>query len=228
MDVAGDELQTLLKFMKKAVILANGIPPSRRVLNLFVKSSDLFVCADGGANAAAAMNVTPHVIIGDLDSVCDETLKKFNKSKVIRVRDQESTDLEKALAFAVAQRCGSIVLLGATGGRIDHEVGNLSAFVKYARKAKITCIDQNGTLTPLTGKFSAALPAGTTVSLLPLTSCEGITTTGLRWNLKNETLRFGLREGTSNLVETSPITILYRKGALVLFVAGKWSMVNGL
>ncbi len=68
------------------------------------------------------------------------------------MRDQESTDLEKALAFAVAQRCGCIVLLGATGGRIDHELGNLSALVKYSRKAKITCIDKNGTLMPLDGK----------------------------------------------------------------------------
>ena len=211
--------------MKKAVILANGKPPSGRMLNFHVDASDLFICADGGANAAAARNVAPHVIIGDLDSVRDSTLKKFDKSRILRVRDQESTDLEKALAFAVAQRCGFIVLLGTTGGRIDHELGNLSALVKYSRKAKITCIDKNGTLIPLAGKFSAVLPVGATISLLPLTSCEGITTMGLRWNLKNETLKFGLREGTSNIVETSPITIRHRKGDLVLFVAGKW--LNG-
>jgi thiamine pyrophosphokinase len=207
--------------MKKAVILANGKPPSGRVLNFHVDSSDLFICADGGANAAAALNVMPQVIIGDLDSVREATLKKFSKSKVIRIREQESTDLEKALAFAVAQGCGSIVLLGATGGRIDHEIGNLSALFKYSRKTKIICIDKHGTLMPVAGNISIELPAGTTVSLLPLTSCEGITTTGLRWNLKNETLKFGLREGTSNVVEKNPVTVRHRKGALVLFVAGK-------
>ncbi|MFZ1977602.1 MAG: hypothetical protein WAV76_06560 [Bacteroidota bacterium] len=102
--------------MKKAAILANGKPLSRRVLNLSIKSSDLFICADGGANADAALNVTPHVIIGD----------------------------------------------------------------------------------------------------------RGIPTTDLRWNLKNEILRFGLREGPGNVVETNPNTIRHRRGDLMIFVACEW------
>jgi thiamine pyrophosphokinase len=204
--------------MKRAIILANGDAPSRMLLRAHLRNADILICADGGANTAAKLNVRPDVILGDMDSMLEASLKKFKKVKVIRMRDQNSTDLEKALSFAVRKGYGAITVFGATGRRIDHELGNLSALVKFSRKAEVKFVDRNGELLCLAKKESLALSAGRTISLLPLTSCEGVATTGLHWNLRNETLRFGLRESTSNVVAANPITICHRKGELVLFV----------
>src|ERR1700733_10533352 len=67
----------------------------------FARNSNLFVCADKGAEHAMQLGLIPHAIIGDLDSVSSETLKYFaeRNCKIIRNPDQESNDFEKILTY---------------------------------------------------------------------------------------------------------------------------------
>lgn len=204
--------------MKRVVILSNGNPPKKQVLLQHVQLADFFICADGGANIAAKYRVKPDFIIGDLDSVTEATLNKFKDVEVRRIREQNSTDLEKALSYAVSKQYDDILVLGATGGRIDHEVGNLSALAKFSRKVKIKFVDEYGELLPIIREQEFNLRPGTTLSLIPLSLCEGIVTSGLKWNLKNESLRLGFRESTSNVVVSSPIKIKIRNGDLIVFI----------
>jgi thiamine pyrophosphokinase len=204
--------------MKRALILANGKPPGKRLLKRFLSSADLFICADGGANTAARYSCLPHLIIGDMDSIQEETLEVFADVKVKKLNDQNSTDLEKALTAALEQKCTEIVVLGATGGRLDHAIGNLSALGKFSCKASIKFVDGSGEYFPAGRLLKLHNHAGTTISLLPLSRCSGITTTGLQWNLKNESLEFGVRESTSNCVISSPVSIKVRTGSLIVFL----------
>jgi thiamine pyrophosphokinase len=205
--------------MKRALILANGKPPSKQVFQKFYASSDWFVCADGGANTAALFRCAPDLIIGDLDSIEKETLDVFRKIEVKKLKDQNSTDLEKALTAVVKKGCKEIIVLGATGGRLDHAIGNLSALAKFSGKATITFIDHMGIFIAVNHSIELNLPIGTIISLLPLSRCSGIVTSGLKWNLKNESLEFGVRESTSNINVSSPVTIKVKKGRLIAFVA---------
>jgi thiamine pyrophosphokinase len=204
--------------MKRALILANGKPPSKRLFHRYVASADWFVCADGGANTAARFGFTPDLIIGDLDSVEKETLAIFSKVAVKKLRDQNSTDLEKALTAVTRKKYKEIVVLGATGGRLDHAIGNLSALAKFSRKTHITFIDNTGRFVSIGRSETIDIPVGTTVSLLPLSRCSGIVTKGLKWNLKNESLELGVREATSNIVVSSPVNINLKKGTLIVFI----------
>jgi thiamine pyrophosphokinase len=204
--------------MKIALILANGKPPSRQLFKKYISSIDIFICADGGANAALRFKSKPDLIIGDLDSVFKETLHKFKKADIKQLRDQNSTDLEKALAAAIKMNCTGIIVLGAIGGRLDHAIGNLSALSKYSRQAKIKFIDDTGEFIPIIHSAKLILPTGTLISLLPISRCSGIITKGLKWNLKNDFLQFGIRESTSNVVISSPVTIKVKKGNLVAFI----------
>jgi thiamine pyrophosphokinase len=205
-------------FMKRALILANGKPPGKRLFQKYYHSADWFVCADGGANTAARYNCTPDSIIGDLDSVKKETLVFFSNVDVKKLKDQDSTDLEKALSAAIRKKCKEIIVLGATGGRLDHAIGNLSALSKFSRKARIIFIDHDGKYFSMNHSSEFNLPIGTTLSLVPLSRCSGIVTKGLKWNLKNESLELGVRESTSNVIVSSPATIKFRKGKLIVFV----------
>ena len=207
--------------MKRTLILANGKPPGKRLFRTYLSSSDIFICADGGANSALRFGATPHLIIGDLDSIQKETLRAFKNTQTIKLNSQNSTDLEKALAAAIRKHSTHITVLGATGRRIDHAIGNLSALVKFSPRAIITFVDETCELIPVGRSLNLNIPVGTTVSLLPISRCEGIFTHGLRWNLKNEPLELGIRDSTSNLVISPSITMKVRKGDLIVCVVKK-------
>ncbi len=201
----------------KALVLANGDAPSKKMLTHLLKESAIFVCADGGANSAAQYGLKPDAIIGDLDSSSKSTLRKFAKVEIHKVVDDYSTDLEKTLGWVTDKGFRTIVVAGATGGRLDHFLGNLSAMVKFSPKASITFVDDTGEWIYIDRSKELAIPVGTTISLIPLSHCDGIVTKGLRWNLNFEALELGVRDGTSNVVVESPVHISVAKGNLILF-----------
>ncbi len=200
-----------------ALILANGQPPSKKTLLRLLKGVSLFVCADGGANAAARYGLKPDAIVGDLDSIKAQTLKRFQKAEIHKVIDDYSTDLEKTLAWVTDKEFRTITVAGATGGRLDHFVGNLSAMVKFSTKADITFIDDAGEWIYVDRSKELHIPVGSTVSLIPLSHCDGIVTSGFRWNLNFESLELGVRDATSNIVDGNPVHISVAKGNLILF-----------
>ena len=204
--------------MKRALILANGQPPDRRLLHRVLASADWFICADGGANTAARYRCTPDLIIGDLDSVTIETLTGFRNVDVKKLKEQNSTDLEKALSAVVRKKVPEIIVLGATGGRLDHAISNLSTLAKFSRKARIVFLDNSGTFCSINRTAEFPFPKGTTISLLPLTRCSGIVTRGLKWNLNDESLELGVRESTRNVIVSSPAHIKIRQGTMIAYV----------
>ncbi len=200
-----------------ALIFANGQPPSKNLLRRLLPDASFLVCADGGANAAAKYGVKPQAIIGDLDSITVHALKKFHNAEIHKVVDDYSTDLEKTLAWVTNKGFHTITVAGATGGRLDHFIGNLSAMVKFSGKANITFIDDTGEWIYIDRSKELHIPVGSTVSLIPLSHCDGIVTSGLRWNLNFESLELGVRDATSNIVDGSPVHISVAKGNLILF-----------
>jgi thiamine pyrophosphokinase len=204
---------------KRIIIRANGKPPAKQLLKRYLEPADVLVCADGGANAAAALSLVPHLILGDLDSVTKKTLKKFGKVPIKQIREQNSTDLEKTLSYAVAHHFSEALVFGATGGRVDHEFGNFSALTKFSNSIDLAFIDQYGEYFSIENETVIHLPIGTTISLLPLTLCKGVVTNGLQWNLHNESLGLGVRESTSNIVVDDSVTIKFRNGRLIIFIA---------
>lgn len=204
--------------MKRVLILANGTPPGKRLFKKIRANSDMMICADGGANIAARFDSTPDLIIGDLDSVTGDTLRKFHAVHVKQVKDQNSTDLEKALTAAIQTKCEDIIVLGAMGKRFDHAISNLGALEKFSKTVLIKFIDDSGVFIPVHRLLSLSLPVGTTISLLPLTSCKAVVTKGLKWNLNNGSLQFGVRESTRNVVVSSQVTIKVRNGSLIAYI----------
>ena len=168
---------------EQAVVLANGEPPTKTLMKKLLADSPYFVCADGGANTAARYGLKPAAIVGDMDSIQSQALKKLRNAEVHKVVDDYSTDLEKTLAWVVEKGFHEITVAGATGVRLDHFIGNLSALVKFSNRAVISFIDDTGEWLFVDRSKTLAIPIGTTVSLLPLSHCDGIVTKGLRWNL---------------------------------------------
>jgi thiamine pyrophosphokinase len=202
---------------RRALVIANGETPKKQRLQALVREANVVLCADGGANTALKFGILPQAIIGDLDSVHAETLVKFQKVPTYQDSNDETTDLEKAIAWAVNAKYDHITVVGAAGKRLDHTIGNLGVLAKFYPDAVIRLVDDYGELTYIDHELVFDGRKGETISLIPLSRCEGIVTDGLRYALNGETLELGVREGTSNVVTSTPVTIKVKKGNLLLF-----------
>lgn len=202
---------------KHALVIANGEAPKKQQLLALVKEANIVICADGGANTALKFGITPDAIVGDFDSIHAEALVKFRKVPTFEDRDDETTDLEKAISWAIKAKHIHVVVVGASGRRLDHTIGNLGVIAKFYPDAIVRFVDDIGELLYVGKELTFEASKGDVVSLVPLGRCEGIITQGLKYALEGETLELGLREGTSNVVVASPVTIKVKKGHLLLF-----------
>ena len=182
-----------------------------------LRERPFIVCADGGANKARKLGVRPDLIIGDLDSISPATRRFFSDVKTVHVESQNSTDLEKALDYLVKHKYRQAVVVGAMGGRPDHSLSNFSILKKYHKRIHLSFSDSSCDIQIIDRRIAFASEIGSVISLLPLGRCEGITTTGLEFPLRDESLELGVREGTSNTVVSSPVKISVTKGSLLLF-----------
>ena len=202
----------------KAVILCDGRPPEPDLLERELNDAQLFIAADGGANTARELGFKPDLVVGDMDSFIPHKEDSFD---VITDPDQETNDLEKALSAALERKADYVVVLGAVGRRLDHTLKNLSVLKQFNHRFdSLLFKDRYGITRLIRSPFRESFPVGTTLSLFPLSGeVKGITTKGLQYSLKNESLKNGLRDGTSNKTTQQEIEILFEEGDLLLFTA---------
>lgn len=113
-----------------AVILAGGdYPTAERPLQILLQS-EFVVCCDGGADRYIAEGHTPDIIIGDGDSLSAENRVRF-ADHIIYDADQETNDQTKAVKYLLAQGHRRIAIVGATGKRDDHTLGNIALLAEY-------------------------------------------------------------------------------------------------
>ncbi|MEX0736931.1 MAG: thiamine diphosphokinase [Bacteroidota bacterium] len=202
---------------KRALIIANGEPPRKQLLQTLARESDCVVCADGGANTALKFGILPHAIVGDMDSIHAETLAKFRAVPQHTDTDQDSTDLEKVVQWTIREGYDHITVAAGLGKRLDHTVGNLGVMAKFYPDAVIRFVDDLGELSYVGRSTEFEAKIGSTISLIPLNRCDGVTTAGLRYALTNESLELGFRHGTSNEIISNPVLIAVKSGHLILF-----------
>lgn len=90
---------------------------------------DYIIAADKGLVFCREMGIRPDLIVGDFDSADKGALEYYRKrfpERILRFRpEKDETDTEIALTKALENTEGSITILGATGTRLDHVLGNI-------------------------------------------------------------------------------------------------------
>lgn len=163
------------------------------------------IAADSGLEAAQHLGVAVDLVVGDLDSVDPDTLRRAVSAGASVERHpaaKDATDLELALAAAAARGPRRIVLYGGWGGRFDHLLGNTLALAAPALDgisvewhADEAVVHTCRAATPVTIRGAA----GDVVSLVPLGGeAAGVTTRGLAWALEDDRLEPGSTRGISN------------------------------
>ncbi len=206
----------------KALIFANGKLENSSELLRISKTADFIVAADGGANHCHRLNITPDVLLGDLDSIRPNVLAHY-KTEDIEIRKyptrKDATDLELALELVLTKGAQSVLLLGALGGRWDMSLANitLAARKKYTAMqisllAHDCCIHILHSGKPFTVK---GIP-GQTVSFTPLNGdVYELTLTGFEYPLEKNTIPFGSTLGISNVLSANSGSVSFKRGTLL-------------
>ena len=166
----------------RTVILANGQFPSAAAPCEALRSAERIVCCDGAAARLAAEGREPDWVVGDLDSL-DGAAQSRYAERLVRVDEQESNDLSKAFRFCVSRGWCDVAVLGATGLREDHTLGNLSLLVDFAREATVTLLTDTGFFTPVLASTRLPSTAGQQVSVFSFDPEVRVQSGGLKYPL---------------------------------------------
>jgi thiamine pyrophosphokinase len=206
----------------RTVIFANGSITNPNHITSWLRATDTLIGADGGTAHCVALGLTPNVVVGDLDSIDPVLVARLTTAGVIFERHapaKDQTDLELAVERALRDGATEIILLGATGGRLDQTLANLLILAQRPWPAQIKLVDERQVAQLLRGPGQIVLdaPIGATVSAIPLSpTVRGIVYSGLLYPLQDATLTLGSTRGVSNVVEHTPAAIAVRDGLLLI------------
>ena len=149
--------------MSTVAIVCNGSFPRTEYPLYLLRNADSVVCCDGALQTLEKKGIVPDVVIGDMDSVCGRALKRF-PGKVVRVEEQESNDLTKAFRYVMEHvpDVSEIHILGATGRREDHTLGNLSLLMEFEKAFDLSA---RGIAVDLVSDYTTALALGDSTTL---------------------------------------------------------------
>ena len=167
---------------KTIVILAAGeFPRSASVLHL-LDEADMIICCDSAAVGLVNSGREPSLIVGDLDSIPASLLERF-ADRLRKVNEQEDNDLTKAFYAAMEFAPSTIHILGATGRREDHTLGNISLLARYQQEAGPSCqidmVSDYGVFMAASGSHTFASRPGQEVSIFAFDNSLRITAEGL-------------------------------------------------
>lgn len=206
--------------MRATVVVANA--PWRWLVPFveIVRGAECVLAADGGANHLARIGVRPEAVVGDLDSIRPGIRRWVGEERMVLRPDQEFTDLHKTLAYAFDERgARQVVVLAATGGRLDHDVENLALLARWASRGALEMRDGRHRIVPVLQRTEFVTTSGQRISLMPVGRCERVWARGLRWGLTGEPLDLVSRTGVSNVAEGEHVEIRVEGGALLVFLS---------
>lgn len=193
-----------------------------------LRPGDFLICADGGAEVALRLGLTPDLVVGDFDSIDPAALAEIERICPLRTYPvrKDQTDTHLALELALAERPDEIIVCGAFGDRLDHNLGLVLLLAGLATAAAIRLLGARQEAFVLTPGHPGAINGhpGDTVSLLPLTPrVQGVTTKNLAYPLNDGTLTWGSTLGVSNQMTTTKAVVTVTAGhLLVVHLRGAW------
>lgn len=206
--------------LKRVLIFANGDLAEVNSLRRLLQPDTLLVAADGGLRHMRRLGLKPDRVIGDMDSLSAAELAQLEAEGIAlerHPRDKDATDLELALRWAAENGCRQVRVAAALGGRLDQTLGNI-ALLAHPAFAEFDLRLDDGLEEVLVIRRRAVIEGagGDRVSLLPYGSpAEAVTTQGLKYPLRSETLNLHQTRGISNLMLGSRAEINLRSGLLI-------------
>ncbi|NDV64080.1 thiamine diphosphokinase [Bacteroides sp. 224] len=199
------------KTIPETVILANGEFPTHSLPLALLKQAKYVVCCDGAANEYIKRGFIPNAIIGDGDSLSSENKDRF--ADILHFNnDQETNDQTKAVNYCIEQGRKDIIIVGATGKREDHTLGNISLLIDYMDEVRVQMVTNYGIFNAVCGNATFECIPEEQISIINFTATR----------MEGEGVAYPLRgftnwwQGTLNEAKQENITI-WANGKYLLF-----------
>jgi thiamine pyrophosphokinase len=203
--------------MDTILIFAGGEQPEPDLADE-LPAADMIVAADSGYDLALHLGYGVDVLVGDMDSISTVEIPEH----VIVERyptDKDQTDLDLALELAMRESPGRVVVIGATGGRFDHELSTVGLLcsVRWDAIEEIDWVSSRGWAHVVHRRRVLHGDVGAIVSLIPVGGvARGVTTSGLKWELAGDDLPTGSTRGVSNVMRAPVADIKLESGCLLV------------
>ena len=210
----------------RAILFANGQLADPAAALAALRPRDRLIAADGGLHHLLALGLTPHVLIGDLDSVipAEVAQAEAHGARVERFPPKkDQTDLELAVRLALAEGARDLWIFGALGLRWDQTLANLLLLAHPDfRGARLRLVDGPQQIYLIQDQAVIDGQPGDTVSLISLQGdAAGVTTSGLEYPLDRGRLAFGSTLGVSNVLLGTTATVRVEHGLVACIVIGQ-------
>lgn len=199
------------------ITIVGGGPVSQADMRLAQARAPVFVGADGGADRILARGAMPVAAIGDFDSISETAKAKLGQARLFPIREQATTDFDKALRSVDAP---FVLALGFTGARVDHGLAVLNTLVRHADRRCIV-IGPRDVVFHAPARLALHLRRGDRLSLFPMAQVTG-RSTGLEWPIDGLDFAPDSMIGTSNRVVAPQVTLEFDgAGMLVILPRGR-------
>ena len=198
-----------------AVICLNATLPGKHVCDAVTYSK--LIAADGAAEFVFAQGIYPDYIIGDFDSLNRRAVPPdYSINSFVVDHNQDTNDFEKILTFCIENNLRNLLIFGIHGGEIEHTLNNISVFKKFTPYLNMILYDVERFGIYVNKKIILPTHENEIISLIPLPKAQ-LKTRNLKWELHDETLELGTREGARNIALADVIEISVSNGELLLF-----------
>jgi thiamine pyrophosphokinase len=140
------------------------------------------VCCDGAAVKLLQYGKEPSAIVGDMDSLPAE-LKTAYSDRIFYDGDQETNDQTKAVSWCRERKINPVIILGATGLREDHTIGNISLLAEYVDFMDIVTVTDTGIFVPVNRSKTFKCRAKQQISIFSVSPFTKITSAGLKYEI---------------------------------------------
>ena len=166
------------------VVVADGMFPTHEIPLGYLRDAKRVICCDGSAENLVNAGIEPDAIVGDMDSLNQELLLKF-AGRIFRDENQDTNDLTKVISWCRDRGYNEIIILGGTGKREDHTIGNISLLTEYAKSMNVTMVTDTGILKPYLSNCKISSFPGQQVSLFSIDPQTEVTSHGLKYPLSS-------------------------------------------
>lgn len=200
----------------ETAIIANGKFPDHPLPLGYLLRAKRVICCDGAADSLIDFGLEPFAIVGDCDSVNKKIAEKY-QDRLFRDDDQETNDLTKAVKWCSGRGYENIVILGATGKREDHTLGNISLLVEYAGFTTIKMVTDAGIFLPILKSSKIEAQKGQQVSVFSIDPSNEISSSGLKYKLDNKKLT-NWWTATLNEAEGNSFTLEFNNSRVIVYL----------
>lgn len=202
--------------MEKIVVLANGRFPESDIPLGYLKNADIIICCDGAVETLVAQGLEPDAIVGDMDSIREE-LKSRYSSILYPDSDEDCNDLTKAVKYCMERGYTDIVIVGATGLREDHTLGNVSLLAEYSEYVSVRMITDKGVFLPVSSGDKIKSFHGQQVSIFSFLNNSRLSSSNLKYPLDNILVN-NLWTGTLNECNADFFSLQFEEGPIIVFL----------